>query len=175
MPSHDVNTSNLRHLMEYYARKFTLVEHRLKVVLPEWIALAHSIRLKAALRSYLKKKKKQVKILELFFTEENIMYDSSQPSRSMQDFVLETNWRLSHAHTDQERDAWLLASVCAVNQFKINMYEMGIGFARSLGMDHAAQTFEDAGIYEKQLFDKLGKLAVKEINLALVEPVHITG
>ena len=108
------------------------------------------------------------------FAEENIMYDSSQPSRSMQDFVLETNWRLSHAHTDQERDAWLLASVCAVNQFKINMYEMGIGFARSLGWIMPPKLLKmPASMKNNYLINWANWLS--EINLALVEPVHITG
>ena len=46
------------------------------------------------------------------------------------------------------RDAWLLASVCAVNQFKINMYEMGSDSPVRWGWSCRLKLFEDAGICE---------------------------
>ena len=175
MRTEELNSSNLRHLMEYYARKFTLAELRLREVLPAWIASAQSLRLKAVLNSYQKVVRNQVVKMESFFQEKNLKLDGTQVNRPVQEFLRETDERLMHVHNSKEKDAWLLASIQAVNDFKINMYEMAAGFARSLGMISDAQTFEEAVYNERLMAEVLKRLSPKEIDLSLVESVHITG
>lgn len=175
MKSHDINTSNLRHLMEYYVRKFAATEKLVEEILPEWIAQAGSLRLRVTLRSYYSMVKKQVKKWEVFFAEEKIRFDVNAVNRPVRDMFQETQLRLAQCSNPKEKDAWLLASAQALSLFISNMYEMASGFARSLELERAAHAFEDAVINEKFIYEELSKLAHQEIDLSLAKPVHIPG
>lgn len=173
MTSHDINTSNLRHLMEYYARKFAINETLVRDTLPDWINKAHSLRLKVVLREYHKQVIAQVKKWELFFAKEKIIPDGTTANRPMQDFLHETDARLRLSKNPAEMDAWLLASAKAVNVFMMNMYDMAAGFARSLELDNAAIAFEDAVANEKNVSEDLERVGKHDVNLTLIKPLHI--
>jgi ferritin-like metal-binding protein YciE len=174
MTDYNNTISTLHHLLDNDARKFTSAEIQLNNVLPEWIKHAGSLKLKTVLQKYLDFVQSHVKKLEVFFDEENIV-SLSLTNRVMHAFIEETVEKLSNCTDPEIKDACLLASIQAINHFKISMYGTAAAFAHALEMDKQAGLFHEAEVNEKQIDDRLTQLALYEINNHAKSPVTLPG
>jgi ferritin-like metal-binding protein YciE len=59
----------------------------------------------------------------------------------------------------------LLASVQAINHYKISVYGTAAAFAGALELEKHALFFREAAVNEKQIDDRLSQLAQHEINV----------
>ena len=164
----------LHHLLDYDASKFTSAEIQLKKSLPEWISKSGSIKLKTVLQKYLDFVQQHVEKLEGFFEEEQ-MSSLSLTNRVMHAFIEETDEKLSYCTDAEIKDACLLASIQAINHFKISTYGTAAAFAKALGMEKQATVFHEAEVNEKQIDDRLTQLAEYEINTRAKAPIAIQG
>src|SRR5487761_2789421 len=99
MEENNQTITTLHNLLDYDARKFTSAEIELKNSLPEWINIAGSLKFKTVLQKYLDLVQLHVKKMEGFYEEEDIL-------ASCTDAAI--------------KDACLLASIQAINHFKIS-------------------------------------------------------
>lgn len=164
MSANTHSISTLHQLLDYDARKFTSAEIQLKKSLEGWIKSAGSFQLKMVLQKYLDFVLQHVKKMEHFFEEEEII-SLSLTNRVMQAFIDEANEKLNTCADTEVKDACLLASVQAINHYKISVYGTAAAFARELGMEKYAGVFHESEINEKQIDDRLSQLAEHEINL----------
>lgn len=162
--------STLHNLLDYDISKFNSAEIRLKNILPEWIAIANSLKLKDVLNRYLDFVQTHAEKLENFITEEQI-FSLSIINRVMNAFIEETEERLSNCTDADVKDACLLASIQGINHYKISKYGTAAAFAKTLGMEKAATVFHEAEVNEKQIDDRLSQLAEFEINKKAKAPV----
>jgi ferritin-like metal-binding protein YciE len=93
----------------------------------------------------------------------------------MHAFIEETGEKLSNCTDPEIKDACLLASIQAINHFKISMYGTAAAFANALEMDKQACLFHEAEVNEKQIDDRLTQLALYEINNHAKSPVTLPG
>lgn len=162
----------LQSLMDEDARKFIIGEVQLKNILPEWIAKAGSLKLKTVLEKYLHYVEQHVQEMEGFFEAEHII-SLSLNNRIMHAFIEEAKEKLSACADNEVTDACLLASVQAINHFKISSYGTAAAFANALGLEKPATIFHEAEISEKQIDDRLSQLAEHEINVRAKAPIVI--
>lgn len=162
--------AKLHDLLDYNAQKFTAAEIELRNSLPAWITQANSLKLKTVLQRYHEIVQQHIKRLESFFEEEKIT-SLSVANRIMQALIEETNEKLQNCLDTEVRDACLLASVQAINHFKISLYGTAAAFARTLDMEKFAVVFHEAEISEKQIDDRLSQLAGYEINIKAKVPI----
>ena len=163
MPVDNPSIATLHNLLDYDARQFTIAEIQLKNMLPEWIGKAGAIKLKTILQKYLDYVQQHTQSMEAFIEEEAIGADRLH-NRVMHSFIEEANEKLSLCADTEVKDACLLASIQAINHFKISTYGTAAAFARSLGMEKQAAIFHGAEVNEKQIDDRLSQLAEYEIN-----------
>ncbi|MEO8795196.1 MAG: DUF892 family protein [Daejeonella sp.] len=163
MKTENLNLTSLHNLLDYEVSKFTTGEMQLEHILPEWILKTGSLQLKAVLQKYQDMIKEHVRRMEDFFEQESIN-SLSMKNRVMEAFIEEANEQLSYCTDQDVKDACLLASIQAINHFKISTYGTAAAFANTLGMDQQAHVFYEAEINEKQIDDRLSQLAVHEIN-----------
>lgn len=164
MKENTATITNLHHLLDYDARKFTSAEIELKNSLPEWINKANSLKLKTVLQKYFDFVQQHVQKLEGFYEAEEIV-SISLTNRVMQAFIEEAEEKLSLCADAAIKDACLLASIQAINHFKISAYGTAAAFANALGMEKQATVFHEAEVNEKQIDDRLSQLAEHEINV----------
>lgn len=162
----------LQSLMDNDARKFIVGEIQLKNILPEWVSKAGSLKLKTVLEKYLHYVEQHVQKMQEFFEEENIT-SLSLSNRIMHAFIEEAKEKLSACADNEVTDACLLASVQAINHFKISSYGTAAAFANALGHEKPAAVFHEAEINEKQIDDRLSQLAEHEINTKAKAPIVI--
>jgi len=168
------NISTLHNLLDYDVSKFTSAEVHLKQRLPEWINIAGSLKLKTLLQKYQDLVETHILKLEEF-TEEEKINSLSVTNRIMQAFLEEANEKMT-ACTDAEiKDACLLASIQAINHFKISTYGTAAAFANLLDMEKQAAFFHEAEVSEKQIDDRLSQLAEHEINIKARTPIALPG
>ena len=170
MAENNPTITTLHNLLDYDARKFTSAEIQLKNSLPEWINKASSLQLKTVLQKYLDFVQQDVQKMEIFFEEEKIG-SLSLTNRVMKAFIEEVEEKLSNCTDAEVKDACLLASIQAINHFKINTYGTAAAFANALDMEKQAAIFHEAEVNEKQIDDRLSQLAEHEINIKAKTPI----
>ena len=166
--------ATLRNLLDDDARKFTSAEVQLKNKLPEWITKAGSLKLKTVLQRYLLYVEEHIQKLEVFLDEEHIT-SLSVTNRVMRAFIEDTEEKLSGCSDVEIKDACLLASIQAINHFKISTYGTAAAFAKVVGTEQQAAVFHEAEVNEKQIDDRLTQLAEHEININARAPIVIPG
>ncbi|MGZ5134757.1 MAG: YciE/YciF ferroxidase family protein [Flavitalea sp.] len=174
MTADNQNITTLHNLLDYDVLKFARAEIQLKTSLPEWINIAGSLQLKTVLQRYLDFVQQHIQKIENFFKEEQIS-SLNLTNRIMQAFIEEANEKLSNCADNEVRDACLLASVQAINHFKISTYGTAAAFANALGMEKQAAIFHEAEVKEKQIDDRLSQLAEHEINRKAKTPIVLPG
>jgi len=174
MEENNQTISTLHNLLDYDVRKFTNAEVQLKNGLPEWINDAGSLKLKTILQKYLLFVQEHIQKLENFFEEEKITL-LSLSNRVMRAFIEDTNEKLACCSDIEIKDACLLASIQAINHYKISTYGTAAAFAKALGMEKQAAVFHGAEVNEKQIDDRLTQLAEFEINSKARTPIVLTA
>ncbi|ULQ53318.1 ferritin-like domain-containing protein [Flavihumibacter fluvii] len=174
MTTEQQTVCTLHNLLDYDAKKFTSAEILLQRHLPDWILHADSLKLKTVLQKYLGFVEQHVKMLEGFFESEQISSISTS-NRVMQAFIDEAAAKMAVCADAAIKDACLLASIQAINHFKISMYGTAAAFAKALGMEEQAAIFYKAEVEEKQIDDRLSQLAEHEVNIHAKTPVVLPG
>lgn len=174
MPVENPSIATLHNLLDYEARQFTIAELQLKNTLPEWIGKAGSLKLKSILQKYLDYVEQHTQSMEAF-TEEEANGADRLHNRVMHSFIEEANEKLSLCTDTEVKDACLLASIQAINHFKISAYGTAAAFARSLEMEKQSALFHEAEVNEKQIDDRLSQLAEFEINVKAKTPIALRG
>jgi ferritin-like metal-binding protein YciE len=116
---------------------------------------------------------KHVKNMESFFEEENIN-SLTLSNRVMEAFIRETEEKLNRCTDAEVKDACILASIQAINHYKISIFGTAAAFAKALELEKAAGVFHEAEVNEKQIDDRLTQLAEFEINSRAKAPILIT-
>jgi ferritin-like metal-binding protein YciE len=171
MEENNVTLSTLQHLLDYDASQFSSAEIQLKTILPEWINNAESLKLKGVLEKYLNLIQEHLTKIEDFFEQEKIS-SLSINNRIMKAYIEETEEKLSYCSDFEVKDACLLASIQAINHFKISIYGTAAAFAKTLRLEKYAEIFHEIEVNEKQIDDRLSQLAEFEINIRAKEPEH---
>ncbi|MCW3090044.1 MAG: hypothetical protein JWP81_1113 [Ferruginibacter sp.] len=153
----------LYNLLYHNSRMFMIAEILLKNHLPGWIDHASSSKLKSVLNKYLDLIQKHVEKMEDFFFEEEIA-SLSLTNRVLEAFIDDTNEKIAACSDAEIKDACLLASIQAINHYKISSYGTAASFANALGLEKQAGAFHEAEVNEKQIDDRLSHLAEHEIN-----------
>lgn len=166
--------STLHELLDYDARNFIIAEVQLKKVLPGWINLAGSLKLKTVLQKYLDLVQQHVNKMEVFIEDEDINLLNTG-DRIMTAFIEETTTKLSACTDSVIKDACLLAGIQSINHYKISIYGTAAAFAKALNMEKPTAIFHDAEINEKQIDDRLTQLAEYEINFNARNPIALQG
>jgi ferritin-like metal-binding protein YciE len=167
------NISTLHNLLDYDARNFFAAEIQLKKILPEWVSLASSVKLKMVLEKYQELVEQHIKMLESFVTEEKIN-SLTLGNRIMHAFIEEAKQKSDSCSDAAVKDACLLACIQGINHFKISTYGTAAAFAKVLEMEKHATAFHEAEINEKKIDDRLSQLAEFEININAKTPIAIT-
>ena len=166
--------TTLHNLLDADASRFISSEIKLKRSLAIWINVASSVKLKTVLQKYFDFVQQHVEKMNAFFEEEKIS-SLSVSSRVMEAFIEETNEKLLNCTDAEVKDACLLASIQAINHFKISTYGTAAAFANALGMEKQAAVFHEAEVKEKQIDDRLSQLAEHEINSRAKSPIVLPG
>jgi ferritin-like metal-binding protein YciE len=174
MSQKNSSITTLQNLLDFDARRFISAEAQLKRILPEWINKAGSVKLKTVLQKYLDLVQQHIQEMEGFFEEEKIN-SISLTNRVMQAFIEDAKEKLENCTDAAIKDACLLASVQAINHFKISTYGTAAAFAKALGMEKSGIVFHEAEINEKQIDDRLSQLAEHEINVEAKSPLVLPG
>ena len=170
MEENNYTLASLHNLLDYDAGKFIRAEIQLKKSLPVWINKAGSMKSKSVLQTYLDLVQQHIEKMEGFFEEEKFS-SLSLTNRIMQAFIEETEEKLFNCTDPDVKDACLLASIQAINHFKISAYGTAVAFSNTLGMEKQAAIFHEAEVNEKQIDDRLSQLAEHEINIKAKAPV----
>ncbi len=172
MTQNDTAITTLHHLLDYEAGKFTSAEVQLLHILPEWISKANSIKLKNVLQKYEEYIQQHLERLEAFIEEEK-MSSLTLTNPVMLAYIEETKEKLLLCTDAEVTDAGLLASIQAINHFKISLYGTAAAFANMLEMEKTAAFFHEAEVNEKQIDDRLSQLAQFEINAKAKTPISL--
>jgi len=172
MTENNPGIHGLHTLLDYDARKFIIAEIQFKKILPDWINMAGSLKLKTVLQKYLDFVQQHIQQMESFIEEEDIT-SLSLNNRVMQAFIEEAGEKLNICRDVAVKDACLLASIQVISHYKISTYGTAAAFAKALGMDHPSAVFHEAEINEKQIDDRLTQLAEHEININARAPFSL--
>lgn len=164
--------TTLHNLVDYDARKLTSAETQLESILNDWTNKANSLRLKAELQRYLVVVTQHLQQLNSFLREESIQL-LSRTNPVMQAYIIEAREQLCNCMDAEVIDASLLASIQGINHYKISMYGTAAAFSKSLGNAKAANLFHDALLNEKEIDERLSKLAEEEINGRATAPIML--
>lgn len=162
----------LHDLLDHDIRKFTSAELQLSNSLTEWIYKSNSLPLKTVLQRYLSFVNTHIRDLQVAADEEKVT-SMELKNRIMQALIEETNEKLGSCSDPEVKDACLLASVQTINHLKISLYGTAAAFARALGIESTATIFHDAEMNEKQIDERLTKLAEQEVNVRAKAPIVI--
>jgi ferritin-like metal-binding protein YciE len=174
MGQNNQTITTLHNLLGYDACKFSSGEVQLKVILPDWIGKASSLKLKEVLHRYLGYVQQHAEKLANFIESEELLCLSAG-NGVMRAFIEETEEKLGACTDSEVKDACLLASIQEINHFKISSYGTAAAFSRVLGMEKQAQIFHEAEVNEKQIDDRLSQLAEFEINARAKMPITLPG
>jgi|GEM_PF-6924826 len=172
MKKKDPIESNLRHLMAYYARKFSVAEQSLQQVLPVWIESANNKLFRSALQHYLQNINRQLQLMTEYFTQEHIE-TAGTVNQSVQLFIEETNKILKQIKGPAQEDAVLLSSVMEINRYKINLYHMAAVFARSLDMMPLVDICNLSENQEREIQTEFLELSSHHIHIDGIDSIHI--
>ncbi len=172
MTNNTETITTLHNLLDYDARNFMSAEVQLKNLLPEWISMAGSLKLKNVLQKYHDMVEEHIQKLEQFVSEEKIGLVGLK-NRIMNAYIEEAKEKLSSCTDAAIKDACLLASIQGINHFKISTYGTATAFANALGMEKASIAFHEAEINEKKIDDRLSQLAEHEVNIDAKAPIGI--
>jgi len=161
----EINSSiaTLQNLLDFEASKFISAEIELKRILPEWIKIAGSLKLKNVLQKYQDLVEQHVQMMEAFYEEEKITLLSIE-NRITMAYIHDAEDKLKTCSDSAIKDSCLLASIQSINHFKISMYGTAAAFAKTLSLEKAASVFHGFVTNEKQIDDRLSQLAEYEIN-----------
>ena len=168
------NITTLHDLLDHDARKFSSAEIQLKSILPEWIGVAQSLALKNVLQQYAGYVQQNTHNLQQFIDKEQIN-SLTRINIVMEAFIKEAREKMSNCTDAEVKDACLLASVQAINHYKISLYGTAAAFAKAIGDDQYASVFHDAEVKEKEIDEMLTPLAEKEINFKARAPIVLPG
>ncbi len=174
MTENNLPVTTLHELLDNDVSKFSSAEIQLQKVLPDFINMAVSMKLKNVLLKYLDFIVKHVQNMESFFEEEKINALSLN-NRIMHAFIEEAKEKLSDCKSAEVKDACLLSCIQAINHFKISMYGTAAAFAKELGMEKQSAFFREAEVNEKQIDDRLSQLAEHEINIMAKAAITLPG
>jgi ferritin-like metal-binding protein YciE len=93
----------------------------------------------------------------------------------MQSLIKEIREKLSNCTNDKVRDACLLASIQAINHYKISQYGTAAAFAKAIGSLHYADVFHEAELKEVSIDARLTSIAEKEINREAMAPLSLSA
>lgn len=169
-----IKLTTLHTLLDYEACKHFRAEMQLRKSIPDWITKAGSLSLKTVLHKYLDFVEEHIRKIENFFNEEKES-SFSYGNGVMHAFIEEANNKLSNCTEVEVKDASLLASVQAINHFKISSYGTAAAFANALGLKKTAILFHEAELNEKEIDQRLTDLAEGEINIRARVPIELPG
>lgn len=158
---------HLHNLLDNDSKQFIIAEVQLKNKLHEWISRAESFPLKTVLQKYLDFVEHHIQLLEAFVEKEDIR-SLRTSNRVMAAFIEEADEKSLLCEDAAIRDASLLASIQAINHYKISMYGTAAAFAKALDMEIWANAFHEAEVNEKKIDDRLSQLAEHEVNLRAI-------
>ncbi|HEY0678485.1 MAG TPA: DUF892 family protein [Chitinophagaceae bacterium] len=173
-PESNSRIITLHDLLDHDIQKFTSSEIQLKKSLSEWIAQTGSLPLKTVLQRYLDFVQLHVNNLEQA-CEQGKITSMNTSNRIMKAFIDDTNERLAECSDPEVKDACLLACIQIINHFKISTYGTAAAFAKALALDEMATIFHDAELNEKQIDQRLSRLAEHEINMRAKAPIVLPG
>ena len=169
-----IKLTSLHTLLDYEACKHYRAEMQLQKSIPEWITETDSLNLKTVLEKYLHFVEEHVRKIEFFFNEEKAS-SLSFGHGVMYAFIEEANNKLANCSDVQVKDASLLASIQEINHFKISSYGTAAAFANALGLKKTANLFHEAEMNEKEIDQRLTRLAEGEINIRAKIPIALPG
>lgn len=164
------NISTLHQLLDYNTQHFIVGEVHLQKSLHHWIEKSSAIKLKGIFQKYLEHIDHNIKAFEKFIDAEKLNLISNE-NKILSIYVNDAEAKLELCTDVEIKDASILASVQAINHYKICMYGTAAAYANTLGMDEAAKIFKMAEINEKQIDDRLSQLAEFEINKRATSPI----
>ncbi len=159
----------LNNLLDYDINQFYLAEVQLSHHLPVLIERAGSLTFKTIMQKYLEYVRQHVQKFEVFLAEGRAGLPEPG-NRIMEAYLDEAEDRLVQCSDPEVKDACLLASLQAINHYKISAYGTAAAFANALGMHNKAHIFHEAEVNEKQIDERLTQLAEQEINLRAKAP-----
>ena len=165
--------ATLQHLLNYETSKFMAAEIQLKQYLEDWINRASSFQLKSIFQKYHDFVQQHIEKLSTFMEEERIN-SPGMADRVMKAFVEDTREKMNYCTDAEVKDACLLASIQAINHYKISIYGTATAFAKELEIEKAASVFHEMEINEKHIDDRLSQLAEFEINRKARSPIVIS-
>ncbi len=174
MSENNSNITTLHELLDFEGRKFISAEIQLKKVLPQWINIAGSIKLKNLLQKYRDFIEQHIENMQAFYEEEHIN-SLSLHNKIMEAFIEEAEDKLRSCTDSAVKDACLLAEVQSINHFKISTYGTAASFAYLLGLEKTSEVFHQASVNEKQIDDRLKRLAQYEINGRAKAPLELNA
>lgn len=163
MKGDNTTITTLRNLLDYDAGKFINAEVQLKNSLPGWIIKASSLNLKSILQQYLEFVQVHIDRIDSFIDEEKIN-SLHLHNGVMEALINDMEAKLEICHQAEIKDASMLASIQAINHFKICIYGTAAAFANALGMEKYGFVFHEAEENEKLIDEHLSHLAEHEIN-----------
>lgn len=162
--------TTLHNLLDYDASKFNNAEIQLKNILPDWIRIAGTEKLKEVLFKYSDFVSQHIDNFNYFIESEDIK-SLSISNRIMHAFIEELEEKMKLCTDSEVKDACLLAGIQEINHFKISAYGTAAAFAKTLGNEEAYEIFQEAEVNEKQIDDRLTQLAKFEINKRAIAPI----
>lgn len=174
MSENNLTITTLHDLLDVDGRKFISAEVQLKKILPQWISLAASIKLKNVFQRYLDFVEQHIENMQTFYEEEHIN-SLSLHNPIMEAFIGETQDKIKSCTDSAVKDACLLAGIQSINHFKISIYGTAAAFADLLNLEKTSVVFHQASVNEKQIDDRLTQLAQYEINSKAKAPIELTA
>jgi len=174
MTQNNLSIVTLNDLLDFDGRKFISAEIQLKKILPQWINLAGSVKLKTVLQKYMDLVNEHIENMQAFYEEEHIN-SLSLHNKIMEGFIQETEDKLQNCTDSAVKDACILAGIQSINHFKISIYGTAAAFADLLSLEKSSVVFHEASVNEKQIDDRLTQLAQFEINSKAKAPIELTA
>lgn len=159
--NHAIKT--LHDLLNYEASHFTAGEVSLRNILPKWISMASSFQLKSVLQKYHEQVVLHIQMMEKYVVNEQLS-DLAISNKIMNAFIEVAEEKINNCKDLEVKDACLLASIQAINHYKISTYGTAASFANEINLEKFGTHFHEAAINEKQIDDRLTQLADFEIN-----------
>lgn len=168
------NITTLHDLLDFDGKKFISAEVQLKKILPHWLNVAGSVKLKTVLQKYAIFIDQHIENMNTFYEEDHIN-SLSLYNKIMEGFISETEEKLGRCTDAAVKDACLLAGIQSINHFKISIYGTAAAFADLMGLERTSVVFHEASVNEKQIDDRLTQLARFEINNKAKAPIELTA
>ena len=161
-------TANLESLFLDTLRDIYYAEHKISKALPKMASAAQSSDLKAAFEQHLAETEVQIERLEQVF-EMLGKEPEAKPCAAMDGIVAEGEEIMKTFKGSIALDAGLIAAAQAVEHYEIARYGTLASWATCLGMNDAADLFEETLAEETATDEALTDLAESSINDAAVD------